>query len=189
MINRLIVISTLILATSLAVNWVLDESEAVQDENARNDPDVYMLNATIAEYGEAGKLQHILSAARFTHFPMTDLTSLKEPQIELNPEARWEISAKEGRLLSASTYREEIVELWDRVHANHSAADGKFIQIQTKSLTVYPERDYLETDEKVYIDNETGRTTAAGMKAFLDTGHFQFFSDETERVITIFLPN
>ena len=189
MINRLIVIGTLILATSLAVNWLLDDSEVLHDETARNDPDVYMLNATIAEYAPTGELQRILSAGRFTHFPLTDVTTLEEPRIELQPDNRWEISAREGRLLSASTYREEIVEFWDSVLANHSKPTGAFIQIQTSSLTVFPDNDYMETDAKVYIDSETGRTTAAGMKAFLDTQHFQFFSKGKERVITIFLPN
>ncbi len=103
MINRPIVISTLILATSLAVNWLLGKSESIGDETYRNDPDIYMLNATIAEYNESGELRNIVSSARFTHFPLTDLTTLKNPQIELRPNARWEISANEGRLLSAST--------------------------------------------------------------------------------------
>lgn len=191
MINRFIVISILILAFSLAVNWILDELETSEDETTRNDPDLYMLNATISEYSDEGRLQHILSADRFTHFPLTDLTTLKAPKIELKPHDAphpWQISSTEGRLLSASRYREEIVELWDQVLANQSSSDGRFIQIQTRSLTVYPEREYLETDEKVYIDNETGRTTAAGMKAFLDSGRFQFFSNDTERVLTIFLP-
>ena len=191
MINRLIVVGTLILASSLAVDWILDETEYPNDETARNDPDLYMLNATISEYGSEGRLQHILSAARLTRFPLTDLTTLKEPNIELKPQDEphpWTIASAEGRLLSASRYREEIFELWDQVLANQTGPGGRFIQIQTNSLTVYPGREYLETDQKVYIDNETGRTTAAGMRAFLDTGRFQFFSNATERVNTIFLP-
>ena len=177
------------IATSLAVNWVLKEPESAGDKAYRNDPDVYMLNAKISQYNEAGNLNHTLSAVRFTHFPLTDLTTLKKPQIELKPNEQWEISANEGRLLSESIYREEIVELWDNVLANQSDKKGRFVQIQAKSLTVYPDRNYLETDEKVFIDNETGRTTAAGMKAFLDTNRFQFFSDDSEKVMTIFLPN
>jgi lipopolysaccharide export system protein LptC len=191
LINRLIVISTLILASSLAVNWILDDSQSPELEAAQNDPDLYMLNASINQFSTEGVLTHTLSAARFTHFPLTDLTTLKSPRIELGSENTanpWRIAASEGRLLSASLYREEIVELWNNVLANQSSDSREFVQIQTNSLTVYPEREYAETDEKVYIDNQTGRTTAAGMKAFLDTGKFQFFSDGEERVITIFLP-
>ena len=56
------------------------------------------------------------------------------------------------------------------------------------SLTVYPEKEYAETDRKVTIDENSGRTTAAGMKAFFESGKYIFYSTPTERVHTIFLP-
>lgn len=191
MINRFLVISILILVSSLAVNWLLEEPEKQALISTRNDPDLYMLNATIKQFGDGGELQHTLSAERFTHFPLTDLTTMQAPRIELGPGDKtknWDISAREGRLLSESLYREEIIELWSDVLVDQSGAGDQFVLIQTSSLTVYPERNYAETDEKVYIDSLTGRTTAAGMKAFLDTGRFQFFSNQQERVLTIFLP-
>ena len=100
----------------------------------------------------------------------------------------WDIEAKNGRLLSHSVYREEVVELWDDVLAVQLADNGQYITIQTQSLTVYPEREFAETDQKVYIDNNSGRTSAAGMKAFFQGGKFIFYSTPTERVHTIFLP-
>ena len=192
MFNRFVALTLVILSSALAVNWILEDSSVTETASTRNDPDLYMLGATISQYDGDGELQHTLGATRLTHFPLTDLTTLKSPVIELGPEenaANWDISAKEGRILSASVYREEIIELWEQVLLEQSANDDRFILIQTSSLTVYPEREYAETDDKVYIDNESGRTTAAGMKAFLDTGRFQFFSSDQERVNTIFLPN
>ncbi len=49
--------------------------------------------------------------------------------------------------------------------ASQFSNGSAFVSIQTNSLTVYPERDYAETDEPVFIDNQSGRTTAAGMKS------------------------
>lgn len=192
MINRIIVLSTLILAFALTINWVMVESEDTEDLTPGNEPDLYMLNATINQFDEEGELQHQIAANRFTHFPLTDLTTMKSPALALgrtrdsNP---WEITSNDGRILPSSDYREEIVELWSNVLASKSASGSEFINIQTNSLTVYPERDYAETDEAVFIDNQSGRTTAAGMKAFLDTGKFMFYSTPTRRVTTIFLPN
>ncbi|MDA0272916.1 MAG: LPS export ABC transporter periplasmic protein LptC [Proteobacteria bacterium] len=192
MINRIIVLSTLILAFALTINWVMVESEDTEDLTPGNEPDLYMLNATINQFDEEGELQHQIAANRFTHFPLTDLTTMKSPALALgrtrdsNP---WEITSNDGRILPSSDYREEIVELWSNVLASKSASGSEFINIQTNSLTVYPERDYAETDEAVFIDNQSGRTTAAGMKAFLDTGKFMFYSTPTNRVTTIFLPN
>jgi lipopolysaccharide export system protein LptC len=192
MFNRFVALALVILSSALAVNWILEDSPDQEKASKRNDPDLYMLGATISQYDADGELQHTLGAARLTHFPLTDLTTLKSPVIALGPSgetANWDISSQEGRILSESVYREEIIELWEQVLVEQTAANDRFILIQTSSLTVYPEREYAETDDKVYIDNETGRTTAAGMKAFLDTGRFQFYSSDSERVTTIFLPN
>jgi len=192
MINRIIVLSTLILAFALTINWVMVESEDTEDLTPGNEPDLYMLNATINQFDEEGELQHQIAANRFTHFPLTDLTTMKSPAIALGrrrDSAPWEITSNEGRILPSSDYREEIVELWSNVLASKSDSGSEFINIQTNSLSVYPERDYAETDETVFIDNQSGRTTAAGMKAFLDTGKFMFYSTPTHRVTTVFLPN
>ncbi len=191
MTNRIVVLSCLVLAFALSIDWVLERTEAPARSPAKNEPDLYMLNASINQFDETGQLQHQIQASRFTHFPLTDLTTMFSPKVSLEDTAGdspWEITANEGRILPPTAYREQIVELWDNVLAARSGVAGKFINIQTNSLTVYPDREYAETDQKVYIDNQTGRTTAAGMRAFLDTGKFVFFSDETDRVTTIFLP-
>ena len=192
MINRIIVLSTLILAFALTINWFMTESDETVDFNPRNAPDLYMLNATISQFDSEGELQHRIAANRFTHFPLTDLTTMKFPALVLGRakgSEPWEITSSEGRILPSSDYREEIVELWNNVLASHKIDGSSFVNMQTNSLTVYPERDYVETDEPVFIDNQRGRTTAAGMKAFLGTSKFLFYSTPKHRVTTIFLPN
>ena len=192
MINRIIVLSTLILAFALTINWFMAASDETVDFTPKNAPDLYMLNATISQFDSEGELQHRIAANRFTHFPLTDLTTMKFPALVLGRakgSEPWEITSSEGRILPSSDYREEIVELWNNVLASQMIDDSSFVNIQTNSLTVYPERDYVETDEPVFIDNQSGRTTAAGMKAFLDTGKFLFYSTPKHRVTTIFLPN
>jgi lipopolysaccharide export system protein LptC len=192
MINRIIVPSTLIIAFALKINWFLTESEDEVDFTPRNDPDLYMLNATINHFGPEGELQHQINAQRFTHFPMTDVTTMQLPALALGrtrDSDPWEITSSEGRILPSSNYREEVVELWSNVLASQSGKGNQFVAFETSSLTVYPERDYAETDEPVFIKNESGRTTAAAMKAFLNTGKFMFYSTPTHRVTTIFLPD
>ena len=171
----------------------MDESdkELSSESVMQNDPDFYMLNAVVTQFDDEGKLQHKIKADRFTHFPLTDVTALKQPNMQLIPQSDaipWDINAKNGRLLSSSNYREEVIELWGDVVAIRHRANSKFITIQTMSLTVYPEKEYAETDRKVTIDENSGRTTAAGMKAFFESGKYIFYSTPTERVHTIFLP-
>lgn len=190
--QRVIVLSILLIIFTLTINWVLEDGSVPEEPISGNEPDLYMLNATINQYGTSGQLQHKVSAERFTHFPLTNLTTMDTPKLMLgnpNEKSPWEITSELGRILPKSDYREEILELWDNVVVEQNRAGGQFINIRTDSLTVYPERDYLETDTKVYIDNESGRTTAAGMKADLSEGRFMFFSNQTDRVTTIYLPN
>ena len=174
-------------------NFILEKNDEDLEPEivGKNDPDLYMLNATITQYNDSGNIQNEISADRFTHFPLTDMTALISPNMRLFPDTDdepWDIESKKGRLLSQSVYREQVVELWDDVLAIQQNVDGSFIHIQTQSLTVYPEREFAETDQKVYIDDNSGRTTAAGMKAYFDEGKFVFYSTPTERVHTIFLP-
>ena len=190
MINRLIVLSTLIIAFALTINWFTTEPEEKFDFTPRNEPDLYMLNATINQFGPEGELQHRIAADRFTHFPLTDVTTMKFPALVLGrtrDSDPWEITSSKGRILPSSDYREEVVELWSNVLASQSGIGNQFVSFQTQSLTVYPERDYAETDEPVFIKNQSGRTTAAAMRAFLNTGKFMFYSTPTHRVTTIFL--
>ena len=83
MINRIIVLSTLILAFALTNNWFMAESEETVDFTPGNEPDLYMLNATISQFDPEGELQHRIAANRFTHFPLTDLTTMKSPALAL----------------------------------------------------------------------------------------------------------
>ena len=190
--NRATILASLILVFAIATNLILEQSDSLPlAPMLQNDPDLYMLNATITQFDDDGNLQHTIKADRFTHFPLTDMTSLISPNLQLFSHSKnepWDIEAKNGRLLSQSVYREEVVELWDDVLAVQQTGNGQFIRIQTQSLTVYPEREYAETDQKVYIDDNSSRTSAAGMKAFFQGGKFIFFSTPTERVHTIFLP-
>lgn len=193
--SRSLLLIGVILILAGAINFLLDESggeEKPPELVNRNDPDLYMRNATITQFTNTGVRQHKITANLFTHFPLTDITTLRAPDMTLyatdegaNP---WDIVAKHGRLLPNVGFREEIVELWDEVLAIQTDLDGNFINIRTDSLTVHPETDYAETDQKVIIDDNSGRTTAAGMKAYFEEGKFLFFSRDQERVRTILLP-
>ncbi|MFT7687504.1 MAG: lipopolysaccharide export system protein LptC [Candidatus Azotimanducaceae bacterium] len=192
--NRLLIVSILILLIAATTNILIDQNT----ENSpalligKNDPDMYMRNANITQFSKLGEKRHNILAERLTHFPLTDITTLKTPRMILYPtlhsEMPWHIHADNGRQLPKALVREEIIELWDGVVATQTSESGDFINISTESLTVYPVRDYAETTQKVYIDENSGRTTAAGMKAYFNEGKFIFFSNKGERVQTIYLP-
>ncbi len=189
MANRVIILSCIILVIAFATDWLLKDAitDPMLEDLKRNDPDIYMLDATIRQFADTGELQYELSADRFTHFPLTDVTILEWPNLMLYPQngTPWTISSSNGRLLSKSIYREEVMELWDDVLLSRQSQDGQFVNIKTQSLTVYPKREYAETDLKVSINDNASTTSAAGMEAHLDQEKLVFFSNREERVNTV----
>ena len=192
--NRTFIIVVLILLSGIATNWIIQdaEQEPPPDRIAKNDPDLYMVNPRITQFNENGTPKHKINAQRMTHFPLTDVTTLREPKILLyqaSGASPWDIVAKNGRLLPRAQLRNEIVELWDEVLAHRLKDDGGFINIQTESLTVFPDQDFVQTEKAVAIDNQRGRTTAGGgMKGDLNAGLFEFYGNTDSRVKTVLSP-
>lgn len=189
--NRTIILVCFIVLIAGATNWLLDQNvtEPPTRELSREDPDFFMINASITHFDNAGTVQHKLRASRFTHFPVDDITTLEDPDLDLfSDNGPWNIASRKGRLFPKSTHEQDLVELWGHVVAARESGDGKFTNIQTDSLFIYPEHDYAETEDKVHIDDNSSRTTAAGMEAWLETGQFRFFSRSRERVNTVLEP-
>ena len=191
--SRNFLLFSLILLFAIATNWVIDrdEQDAESPGGGRNDPDLYMLDANITQFSPTGDRQHDIQASRLTHFPLTDMTALIAPRINMfthQQDKPWQITADNGRLLPRSQLRDEIVELWDNVLAERTDQSGHYITIKTSSLTVFPGQDYAETDQRVVINGTGGSTSAAGMKAYLQDGRYEFFSSSQNRVLTTFLP-
>ena len=157
MTSTRIIISSSIIFFALALNFFLGDpvSESLLENTARNDPDLYMLNAKIQRYSEYGVLDYELSANKFTHFPLTNLTTLETPSLTLLSKGStpWKINAEHGRLMPASPFREEVVELWNNVSAVKQESNGQVIHITTDSLAVFPDKNYAETNERVREDN------------------------------------
>jgi lipopolysaccharide export system protein LptC len=192
--NRTIILILLILASGIAISWVIDVSDRPPDTNQtdRNEPDLFMYKPEISQFNENGRIQHRIEAERLTHFPMTDVTTLKSPNIILFSEPgtpTWDIAAENGRMLPKAQLRDETLELWDGVLAVRDEGQRNFVNIRTESLVVYPEKDFAETDQRVKVDIASGQTSAGGgMKAFLEEGRYEFFSSKQERVNTVVIP-
>lgn len=181
-----------LLLAGASINWYLDSTDGDSGNSIiqQNDPDLYMTNASLTQFDATGKLQHRIRASRFTHYPVSDITILTMPAVTLykNDAPPWKIRSKAGRILPDRANQGITLEFWDSVLVERTNDEGKFISIRSENLTVLPELDYAETDQTVIIDDNTSRTTAAGMKAYLKTGRFLFNSNEHQRVSTTILP-
>ena len=181
-----------LLLLAIATSYFIDtQSGSSPAGPATHTPDLYMINAAITQYSQTGQPRHDIAATRMNHYPLTNVTTLTAPDLNLYNEsgnAPWQIEATEGRMLPKALLREQTVELWDDVLALQARREGEFISIRTESLRVLPDSEYAETQDRVIIDDTGSRTVAAGMQAFLATNRFVFESDDVQRVHTILLP-
>ena len=197
--SRALIILILTFAVAWLASWLMsrDGAPATLDPAAKNEPDLYMVNAIIDQYDERGQPKHKIKALKLTHYPATDITTLEMPRVKIYLEdtaSPWDIESNFGRLTPKSNNQslpnreEEVVELWERVFAQQTRLSGDFVNIRTEQMTVYPDRDYLESRVKVYLDDQSGRTTAGAMNAYLEQTRYEFFTNNIQRVNTIFIP-
>lgn len=190
--SKLIIQLAFLLVVAAGINWYLEprKEEPGNSLIQQNDPDLYMTDASLAQFDAAGNLQHRIQASRFTHFPVSDITTLDSPNITLfkKNDQPWKIRSISGHILPAQKKQGSTLELWDSVLVERTSESGQFINIRTENLTVLPDQDYAETDQAVIIDHNTSRTTASGMKAYLKPGKFHFYSTPPQRVDTVILP-
>jgi LPS export ABC transporter protein LptC len=185
--------SALVLTSALLLHWILNSDNQSRERELvfGNQPDLYLLNASISQFNHQGKLDSVIAAEKFTHYPLTDVTTLKQPNVRLyslHNSQPWNIVSENGRLLSLSKYREEVVELWDGVQAARFGGNHQALSFKTENLIVYPGQHLVECDQKVVISNANSETTAAGMQARFDIGRFKLQSSQNQRVITRIFP-
>ena len=174
---------------ALALNYGIDVvRKVIEPKLSINEPDLYMQDASISRINTAGRKTSVISAARFTHYPLTDVTTLQAPMIQLlnvGTQSPWNISSTKGRLLGVSEYREEAVELWETVTAQKTDPKGATTTLTTDALSVYPDQNLAESDSVVTILTAHTTTTAAGVRALFDQDRFMFRSNAEHRVVTV----
>jgi len=173
-----------------------DAANTAQDlpQELRDEPDLYLQNATINQHHLNGVLKYELAAQTITHFDNQALTRLQRPYLVLHTlEGRsWEVTADRGYIRDQPTATgelEEVVFLRNNVELRQQLPAPQLLNITTSVLYLYPDRQFAETTEDVSIDTHTGRTKAAAMSSDLVTGVVNLESDTHQRVKTIVLPD
>lgn len=166
------------------------------------EPDLFMETAEISQFSRAGELAYLIRAVTIVHYPEAEHTLLEAPRLVLYRDAEppWEASARSGRIIggaglldvgpghaSAAAPGREIVELEDGVLIQRRRPGEGFMELHTERLTLFPGREYAETERPVIIDTHSGRTTAEGLRADLAAGTIALGSP-TQRVRSTIFP-
>jgi lipopolysaccharide export system protein LptC len=153
-------------------NSFSDRPAAAGTENAI---DFYVVNANTVQYQADGKLHYEMTASKLEHVKASDITLLTEPNMQLyrGSEYPWKIRGARGEVAPAG----KEVELIDKVRVERTDAKGRPTILTTSRLTLFPEKEYAQTQQAVRIDAANGVTTAQGMKAYLNDGRMLLLSN------------
>lgn len=137
--------------------------------------DFYVVGANTVQYQADGKLHYQMSADKVEHIKLSDITLLNRPNLQLyrGSELPWHVRSERGEVAPAG----KEVELIDQVRVERTDAKGRPTILTTSRLTVFPEKEYAQTQQAVRIDAANGVTTAQGMKAYLNDGRMLLLSN------------
>ena len=150
-------------------------SERPAPPGNENAIDFYVVGANTVQYQADGKLHYQMSADKVEHIKLSDITLLNRPNLQLyrGSELPWHVRSERGEVAPAG----KEVELIDQVRVERTDAKGRPTILTTSRLTVFPEKEYAQTQQAVRIDAANGVTTAQGMKAYLNDGRMLLLSN------------
>ena len=176
---RNFLIFAIIAAVFLAVGYwnisperFLDKPVAQVDESAI---DYYAINAHSIQYLPDGKVQYEMTSDKVEHLKASEVTLLTKPDMNLyrGAEFPWHVTSVRGEVNPDGTQ----VELIDSVRVARTDAKNRDTIITSSRMTVFPQKQYAQTEQDVRIDGAGGVSTGKGMKAYLKESRIHLLSN------------
>lgn len=177
LLNLLLISCATLLVAALGY-WNLnpqDSSTPAHDATRDNQIDFFAKNTYTVQYQADGKLHYELTAEKVEHIKTSDITLMTAPNMNLfrGTDLPWKIHSERGEVSPGGTE----VELIDNVRVERTDAKGRPTVLTTSRLTVFPDKEYAQTQQAVRIVAANGVTTAQGMKAYMNDGRMLLLSN------------
>ena len=150
----------------------LDTPKAAVDESAI---DYYALNARSLQFLPDGKLQYEMTSDKIEHVLSSEVTLMTKPDLQMyrGTAFPWHVQSERGEVNPDGTE----VELIDAVRIARTDEKNRTTIITSTRMTVFPQKEYAQTERDVRIDGAGGVTTGKGMKAYLKDGRMDLLSN------------
>ncbi|MFC6336233.1 LPS export ABC transporter periplasmic protein LptC [Pseudomonas sp. CCM 7891] len=150
----------------------LDQPVAKVNEGAI---DYYATNAYSVQFLPDGKVQYEMTADKVEHLKVSEVTLLTKPDLNLyrGTEFPWHVTSERGEVNPDGTE----VELIDSVRVARTDAKNRNTLITSSRMTVFPQKQYAQTEQDVRIDGAGGVSTGKGMKAYLKESRIHLLSN------------
>jgi lipopolysaccharide export system protein LptC len=139
-------------------------------------PDFFMINGRITMLGQDGTPIYHLVSERATHLVGDDSTRLEQPNLTYFREGEaepWTVTAVYGRVTEGG----DQVMLQEDVVLQQRLPGQLPRRLTTSAMTIFPPKDYAETDQHVRIEAARHVTTATGMQVYFNDGRLILLSN------------
>lgn len=173
---EIIIISCVAIAI-LYITFLMQQTRLFQAPTTSllENPDAFGERVTIIEMNEQGTRDNSFSADTLVHYPYQDTTRFTHPHFTAYPVTGqpWHALANYGQ----SSHGMDKLTLWGQVKIQQPAGpDNKELTLITSLLTLYPQRDFAETDRPVLITDPHTTVNAIGMRAYLQEKRVQLLA-------------
>ena len=168
--HRWRLLATILIGTFLAFGsfWllqVMNRSDADIGASADlKEPDYIVEKFSFVRMTPEGKPRYLFYGAKLTHIPLDDASDVVQPIMQnMAPgEAPMTMTAKRARIYHAQNK----VDLLGQVDINRPpSAISQGMRIKTEALTVFPDEERMQSDQKVLVTLGAATSTGTGMRA------------------------
>ena len=177
-IRRFLILGVISLLVAAAGYWNISPETFLEQKVAVVDPgaiDFYATKAHSLQFLPDGKLQYDMTSDKVEHLEASDVTLLTNPDLQLFRGAQypWHVQSLKGEVSPGGTQ----VELIDSVRVARTDEKNRTTIITSSRMTVFPQKQYAQTEQDVRIDGAGGVSTGKGMKAYLNDSRIHLLSN------------
>jgi lipopolysaccharide export system protein LptC len=152
---------------------LLDPQAAAQADPTQID--YYATNAHTVQFNLQGTRQYEMTGNKVEHMKVSQITYVTTPDVYMyrGTEFPWHIQSVRAEVNPDGTQ----VELIENVRVARTDEKKRTTIITGPRMTVFPQKQYAQTEQNVRIEAAGSVTTATGMKAYLNDSRMNLLSN------------
>lgn len=159
--------------------WLLqvmqrDDSE-LSVNPSRDEPDYIVEKFSFVRMDANGQPHYLFYGDKLTHLPANDASDVEKPVLKtiVPGQPTMTVTSQSARIFHA----EDKVELSGNVDIHRpQSPSARYLRLKTEALTVFPDEDRMESDQKVTMVLGASTVTGVGMQANNATRQIDFRS-------------
>lgn len=186
--KKLLTLLLIIPVISITITWTIFTNTSIEQaqitfpeqNQQRKIADTFFNHADIINFGETGSPKSRIIGAQIFHYPDEEDSEIVNPIITLfrNKGLPVVITADHGWINKDGT---RVLLKGHTIIKREKSQDNQFSQLETPELTIWPNKDFAETEKAVKITTASTVATGVGMKAYLDTEHYYLLNNVKTR--------